>query len=90
MKTIRKYAGVIWILLGPTALFFLLQAVAGLVAAANAKIANAPDDAAKLLALSAKNNLLLQWGIMIAIFLPIVFGLVLFGKYALKGEYDKS
>jgi len=29
----------------------------------------------------------LQWGIFIGIFIPIAFGLVLFGYYALKGEY---
>jgi Na+/H+ antiporter NhaA len=29
----------------------------------------------------------LQWGIFIGIFIPIAFGLVLFGYYAVKGEY---
>jgi len=29
-----------------------------------------------------------QWGTFIVIFIPIAVGLVLFGYYALKGEYD--
>jgi len=29
-----------------------------------------------------------QWGTFIVIFIPIAIGLVLFGYYALKGEYD--
>ena len=31
----------------------------------------------------------IQWGIFIGIFIPIVIGLVLFGYYSLKGEYDR-
>lgn len=31
----------------------------------------------------------IQWGVFIAIFIPIAVGIVLFGYYALKGEYDK-
>jgi len=30
----------------------------------------------------------IQWGVFIGIFIPIVIGLVLFGYYSLKGEYD--
>lgn len=38
---------------------------------------------------SANLNDALQWGIILLIFTPIAFGLVIFGNYALKGEYDK-
>lgn len=38
---------------------------------------------------SASLNDALQWGIILLIFTPIAFGLVIFGNYALKGEYDK-
>jgi hypothetical protein len=31
----------------------------------------------------------IQWGVFIVIFIPIAVGIVLFGYYALKGEYDK-
>ncbi len=30
----------------------------------------------------------IQWGVFIGIFIPIVFGLVLFGYYSLRGEYS--
>lgn len=30
----------------------------------------------------------IQWGVFVVIFLPIVFGLFLFGWFAWKGEYD--
>ena len=37
----------------------------------------------------AQTNTALQWGIILLIFIPIAIGLVIFGKYALAGEYDK-
>jgi len=33
-------------------------------------------------------NDLLQWGIIIGIFIPIGVGFMIFGFYSLKGEYD--
>ncbi len=50
-----------------------------LVAAEAAKVATAE---------AAKTNTVLQWSIIIVIFLPIAFGLIIFGKYAVAGEYD--
>ncbi|BFG70661.1 hypothetical protein KACHI17_15420 [Sediminibacterium sp. KACHI17] len=32
----------------------------------------------------------IQWGVFVLVFLPIAFGLSLFGYYAVKGEYDKE
>lgn len=32
----------------------------------------------------------IQWGVFVIVFLPIAFGLSLFGYYAVKGEYDKE
>ena len=32
----------------------------------------------------------IQWGVFIVIFIPIAIGLVVFGYYAIKGEYDKE
>jgi hypothetical protein len=32
----------------------------------------------------------LPWIIIIIIFTPIAFGLVIFGYYAMKGEYDEA
>ncbi len=73
MNTIKKYSGIIWMLLAPAAIFFLIKLVVDLLA----KQKPGPD----------YNNTLLQWGIMIIIFVPICIGLMIFGWYALKGEY---
>lgn len=32
----------------------------------------------------------IQWGVFVVVFLPIAFGLSLFGYYAVKGEYDQE
>lgn len=32
----------------------------------------------------------IQWGIFVLIFIPIAIGLVLFGYYAWKGEYQNT
>ena len=63
--------GVVWIVLGPVVLFWLIKTGA-------AEIAKKPVIDTKI-----------QWGIFIGIFIPIVIGLVLFGYYSLKGEYDR-
>ena len=31
---------------------------------------------------------IIQWGVFVLIFLPIAVGLMIFGYYALKGEYE--
>lgn len=30
----------------------------------------------------------IQWGVFVAVFIPIAIGITIFGWYALKGEYD--
>ncbi len=30
----------------------------------------------------------IQWGVFVIVFFPIAIGLIIFGFYALKGEYD--
>lgn len=45
------------------------------------KIGLAPEGVMKL-------NTTLQWGIILMIFIPVCAGLVVFGYYAFKGEYD--
>lgn len=30
----------------------------------------------------------IQWGVFVVVFIPIAAGLVIFGYYAMKGEYD--
>lgn len=88
MNLIKKLLGIIWMLLGPAAIIFMIWQAADKVGLANAKVAAAVGDVAKANAQGAATNTLLQWSIIIIIFVPIAFGLVIFGKYALAGEYD--
>lgn len=69
MNAIKKALGIVWILLGPATLFFLIKTAAS-------EIARNPLPSTKV-----------QWSIFVIIFIPIAVGLVLFGYYALKGEY---
>ncbi|HTQ65245.1 MAG TPA: hypothetical protein VMI12_10625 [Puia sp.] len=32
----------------------------------------------------------IQWGVFIVVFIPIAIGFVIFGYYAVKGEYDQK
>lgn len=31
----------------------------------------------------------IQWGVFVVVFIPIAIGLMIFGYYAYKGEYDQ-
>ena len=74
MNTVKKILGFIWIILGPVVLWWLIKTGMGEIAKA---------EAAQKSVLDAK----IQWGVFIVVFIPIAFGLVLFGYYSLKGEY---
>lgn len=75
MKALKKILGLVWIVLGPAAMVFMAWQAYEKVSAAEAGI--------------AQTNTALQWGIILLIFIPIAIGLVIFGKYAFAGEYDK-
>ena len=70
MNQLKRIAGIIWILLGPVAVFYLIKTAAG-------EITKKPVLDTKI-----------QWGVFIVVFIPIAIGMVIFGWYALKGEYD--
>lgn len=72
MKQLKRLAGIVWMLLGPLAVFFLIRT-------ASSEIATKPSA-----------DTWIQWGVFVLVFLPIAFGLSLFGYYAMKGEYDKE
>jgi hypothetical protein len=76
MNSLKKILGVLWIVLGPVIILFLISQAIGKVAAAAEGI--------------ARTNTTLQWSIIILIFLPICAGLMIFGYYGVKGEYDGS
>ena len=70
MNQIKRYTGIIWLLLGPVGVFYLLKTAAG-------EIAKKPVIDTKI-----------QWGVFEGVFIPIAIGMMIFGWYALKGEYD--
>lgn len=74
MKTLRRLLGLVWLAAGPVIFFFLLK-----VAIENI------DPAGK-----ADINKPVPWIIIISIFTPIAAGLMIFGWYAWKGEYDEE
>jgi len=90
MNTVRRIFGVIWMLLAVASLYFIVSSALSAFDSASAKIATATTDAMKIAAEAAKTNTILQWSIIIIIYLPIAFGLIVFGKYALAGEYDRN
>ena len=72
MNTIKKYLGIIWLLLAPVVIYFLISGAISNIDPAGKKDINNP----------------VIWIIIIAIFTPIAIGLMIFGWYAFKGEYD--
>ena len=70
MNSIKRYAGLIWMIMGPVAIFYLIKTAA--------------EEIAKKPVIDTK----IQWIVFVAIFIPIAIGLMVFGWYALKGEYD--
>ena len=70
MNNIKLYAGIIWIVLGPLAIYYLIKTAA-------AEIAKKPVIDTKI-----------QWAVFITVFIPIAFGMMLFGYFAFKGDYD--
>ena len=70
MNSIKRIAGILWIIAGPFAVYYLLKT-------ASSEIAKKPLIDTKI-----------QWIVFVAVFIPIAVGMVIFGYYALKGEYD--
>jgi purine-cytosine permease-like protein len=70
MNNIKRFAGVLWILIGPLAIYYLINT-------AISEIAKKPVIEIKV-----------QWIVFVIIFIPIAIGIIIFGWYALKGEYD--
>ncbi len=72
MNNIKRVLGIVWILLAVSAAYFLIHA-----AIVNIDLQGKLDI-----------NKPMPWIIIITVFIPIAVGMVLFGFYALKGEYD--
>jgi Family of unknown function (DUF6814) len=72
MNKIRRYLGILWMIIGPVTVYYLVKTAAY-------EISAKPDTDTKI-----------QWAVFIAIFVPIAVGIVIFGYYALQGEYDRE
>lgn len=70
MNALRKYLGLVWMILGPIAILWLIQ-----------------QAWLKLSQAGSTFNDILQWGIIILIFVPIALGMSIFGYYAWQDEY---
>lgn len=71
MNALKKILGVVWFLLGPVAIWYLIKTAA--------------DEIAAKPVIDTK----IQWAVFIIVFIPICIGLMIFGYYALKGEYSR-
>jgi len=72
MNSLKKYLGIIWFILAPVIIYFLVSGAIENIDTEGKKDINNP----------------VIWVIIISIFTPIAIGLMIFGWYALKGEYD--
>jgi len=72
MNTIKKIMGLAWMLLAPVIIYFLVTSAVHNISMGGSKEINQP----------------IPWIIIITIFTPIAIGLMIFGYYAFKGEYD--
>lgn len=75
MNSLKRLSGFLWIALGATAVYLLFSR-------AGQEIAEATAGKRPLL------DTQMFWYVIIPIFLPIMLGLILFGWFAFKGEYD--
>lgn len=73
MNALKRMLGIIWMLLAPALVGFMIWQAAG-------KIGHAPA--------GLKSNITLQWIIILLVFIPICAGFFIFGYYSLKGAYD--
>lgn len=73
MNTIKKVLGVCWLIIAPAIIYMLVHGAIIHIDTAGNKDINNP----------------VIWIIIILIFTPVAVGLMIFGVYALKGEYDR-
>jgi len=72
MNQLKRLLGLFWMILGPLIFITLI------ISAVHNISANGKGDISKPL----------PWIIIITVFTPIAIGLIIFGWYAFKGEYD--
>jgi len=72
MDKLKRFLGIIWLLLGPAAIILLIISAVQNIGAGGTGNIHKP----------------LPWLIIIGIFTPIAIGLMIFGWYAWKGNYN--
>ena len=72
MEKVKRFLGLLWMLIGPVIIFLLITSALENIDPSRDGDINKP----------------VPWIIIISIFTPIAIGLVIFGWYAWKGEYD--
>jgi len=72
MNKLKRFLGIIWMLLGPATIIILIAGAIKNIGAGGTGDIHKP----------------LPWIIIIAVFTPIAIGLMVFGWYAWKGNYD--
>lgn len=74
MNLLKRYLGILWMIIGPVTIFLLLKSAIQNIDASGTADINKP----------------LPWIIIIAIFTPVAIGLTIFGWYCWRGEFDQS
>lgn len=72
MNTLKRYFGIVFLLIAPFVIYQLIQGAIVNIDSSGLKDINNP----------------VIWIIIITIFTPVAIGLVIFGWYAFKGEFD--
>ncbi|MBC7890153.1 MAG: hypothetical protein H7Z13_19930 [Ferruginibacter sp.] len=73
MNQLKRISGVLWMILAPVVIYLLVMGAVHNIDSTGTKDINKP----------------IPWIIIITVFTPIAIGLMIFGFYSLKGEYDK-
>jgi hypothetical protein len=73
MNQLKRIMGIVWMVIAPVIIYFLVTGAIHNISSAGTKDINKP----------------IPWVIIITIFTPIAIGLMIFGYYCFKGEFDK-
>lgn len=73
MNQLKRIMGLVWMVIAPVVIYFLIMGAVHNISSTGTKDINKP----------------IPWIIIITIFTPIALGLMIFGWYSFKGEYDR-
>jgi predicted Na+-dependent transporter len=76
MNAIKKLLGLLWMIIAPLSVLLMFMQAAEKIKLASEGV--------------ARTNTALQWGIILLIFIPVSIGMIIFGYYSIKGEYDNK